>query len=142
VRPWSTSPTWTWGGYVGTFEIKASVRSAGHASADAARTVTMQWVAWPPVTFDGIVTDKASGQLAGTNVMFTAPASGGLAPLEYEFQYRDTSGNNWILVKPWSTSSTWTWGGYAGTFEIKVMVRSTGHASVDATRTVLVEWVQ
>jgi hypothetical protein len=61
-------------------------------------------------------------------------------PLVYHYQYRNTSGPDWIEGRNWSTDPSWTWAGYAGTFEIKGRVRNSGNPATDGERSISMLW--
>jgi hypothetical protein len=68
-------------------------------------------------------------------ITFTAPASGGLAPLEFRWWLFD--GVSWHVAREWSTSNTFTWAPSAANpnAAVGVWVRGSGTtAGADVTR--------
>ena len=61
----------------------------------------------PHVTSVRITADKLSPQPPGSTIMFTAIASGCVAPYEYLWFVFD--GSSWTLAQNWSTSNSLTW---------------------------------
>ena len=62
---------------------------------------------------------------------WTAQASGGVAPLEYQFVRMDPDG--WKIVQPYGASYTYTWTpalADAGTHVVQVWVRNAGSAGL------------
>ena len=68
----------------------------------------------------------------GTPVRWTAIATGGSAPLEYQFWRFDVDAGTWQVVQPWGPSGVLTWAPPTGTYQLQVWVRSTGAASFEA----------
>ena len=77
---------------------------------------------------------NASSVTAGSPVIWTAAASGGLGPYRYRFVVWD--GTAWTVGQEWSNSNTWTWiPPVAGTYRFQVWARNAGsRATVDASR--------
>jgi hypothetical protein len=69
---------------------------------------------------------------------WTATATGGTAPLEYEF-WLSGPGVDWVVIQPYSLSSTLLWTPSAtGTYRIQVGVRNSGStAAYDAVSSVV-----
>jgi len=69
----------------------------------------------------------ASPQNVGTSVTWTATASGGSGTYQYRFWLY--SNNSWSIIRPYSTSNTWTWdtsGLPLGTYLVWVEARNNG----------------
>jgi hypothetical protein len=60
----------------------------------------------PSVTTVTIQANVVSPQIAGSTIVWSATASGGAAPYQYQWWVWD--GNVWSSTA-WSTSSTWSW---------------------------------
>jgi hypothetical protein len=74
----------------------------------------------------------ASPQVAGTQVTFTATASGCVNPL-YEFWTRPASSSTWTMAQAYGSANTFKWTNAAGTYFIGVHTRaSTSTAAYDA----------
>jgi hypothetical protein len=78
-----------------------------------------------------MTTSAPSPQSVGNKVVFTAAASGGSGSYEYQFYIQDPQGI-WTIIKPYSSSATWTWdttGSATGTYSIQVWVRNAGSSN-------------
>jgi hypothetical protein len=77
---------------------------------------------------------NASSVTAGSPVIWTAAAAGGLGSYTYRFFVWD--GTAWTVGQEWSTTNTWTWiPPAAGTYSFQVWARNEGsRATVDAWR--------
>ena len=75
---------------------------------------------------------------AGTSITWTVNATGGTAPLQYQFYRRNVNTGVWTLAQAWSASSTFTWAttsGDQGTHLLQAQVRSAGSAgAAEASR--------
>jgi hypothetical protein len=60
-----------------------------------------------PLTVTGLTSNRLSPQPAGTSIVFTAIASGGVKP--YQFKWWIGNGTTSAVAKQWSTSNTFTW---------------------------------
>jgi len=81
----------------------------------------------------------ADGATAGVVVTFTGSAVGGTGPYEYEFQAR-LAGGSFAVSQPFSSSNRWTWdttGSLAGSYEVRVNVRSAGSTAPFEARTTI-----
>jgi hypothetical protein len=68
----------------------------------------------------------------GTPITWTATASGGTAPLQYQF-WRLRQGVGWTMVQDYSPNNTFTWTpgiSEGGTYNLQVWVRSTGSSTI------------
>ena len=81
-----------------------------------------------PVTVSSFTADRTSPIPSGTEVILTAVATGGTAPLEYQFwQYASPGG--WTIVRAYSPANTFTWApddAVARSYSFQVWVRSAG----------------
>jgi hypothetical protein len=77
-----------------------------------------------------ITSSKSSPQPAGTAVVFTAQAVGGVAPYEYQwFTFED---NHWTTVGSWGNTPTLTWSRNTAdpNYQVQVRVRSAGSSAM------------
>jgi hypothetical protein len=82
-------------------------------------------VAPPTVTLTANVALPAS---LGTPITWTATASGGAAPLQYQFmRYSDNVG--WSVAQPYGSTNTYTWFPPAGNNALQVWVRNNGSSA-------------
>jgi cell wall-associated protease len=81
----------------------------------------------PAVTALSLTASVPSPQLAGTSVMWSAAASGGTQP--YQYQWSLYQGGNWT-ASSWTNAATWSWTPtVAGDYQVRVAVRSAGSTS-------------
>ena len=84
--------------------------------------------AFPTVSEATLSATPPGSATVGTGVVFTASATGGTGPFEYEFQAR-VAGGTWVVPAPYGPGNTWTWnttGSPPGGYEVKVNVRNAG----------------
>jgi subtilase family serine protease len=132
-KDWSTSNTFNWTPAVGgNYTIGVWARSSGN-SADAAennalRTMNFTITGPAGLAVTDLAADKASPQPLGTVVVFTATATGGVAPLQ--FKWWVFNGAVWSVGKDWSTSNTFNWTpAVGGNYTIGVWARSSGNGA-------------
>jgi hypothetical protein len=129
AKPYGPENTFDWIPMLtGTYALQAWARQTGSPNAfDHRRGTDYLKVARAPVRVVTLTSNIALPAKAGATVKWTAAASGGTGPLEYQFWRHDASG--WMLVQDWGTSNSYTWvtvPGDAGTYAIQVWVRSSG----------------
>jgi hypothetical protein len=68
--------------------------------------------------------DKASPQIAGAPITFTAAASPAGGVYEYRFWLRDPRGK-WVVAQPYSAANQWSWNpsGAVGQYKVRVDAR-------------------
>jgi subtilisin family serine protease len=108
ARDWSTSNTFAWtpSAANASYRIAAYVRSAWSSRAGELSAIQ----AFPVgllVSNLTLTPSAAAPRGVGTAVTFTATASGGEAPYQYQFVIGD--GTSWSVARGWSTSNTFTW---------------------------------
>ncbi len=134
LQAYSTSNTVSWvPASAGTYTVQAWVRSAGStATYDAWKNSTAMAVT-SPLVVTSVTPDPTSPVGVGTPVTWTAAASGGTAPLQYQF-WVYSSATGWSLLQAYGTSATAAWvPASAGTYTVQVWVRSAGStATYDA----------
>jgi len=72
--------------------------------------------------------DKGSPEPVGTQIVFTAQASGGSGNYEYQYKLRNAAGV-WNVVRAYGTASSWTWstaGLATGFYKVEVLARNAG----------------
>jgi hypothetical protein len=134
VQNWGTQSTYTWtAAHEGNYTVAAWGRSAGVTSdawqgyAERAFAIGAPTASTPPpVSGVTLVSDVRTLQVVGTRVGFTASASGGASPYQYQWSLQ-RDGNAPQIVLPWSTSGTYAWTPLAvGVYTISVAARSAG----------------
>jgi Y_Y_Y domain len=125
-QAWSASNTWNWRPIeAGSYSLQVWVRSAGSSAA---------WEAWSssgaitivpaPITAQGVSALPAFPAAPGTLAQFTAIASSGTPPLQYQFW--GLSGSTWTLLRDYGPNRTFAWTLTEGTHAVEAWVRSAG----------------
>jgi hypothetical protein len=116
---------------IGSYGIQVWARQVGSTAAyDFYRSTGMLSVASGPAQMVSLTTTVSLPAPAGTSITWTAGASGGTAPLEYQFWRQD--GATWTMVQDYSAQNTYTWATTAaniGQHAVQARVRSIGSAS-------------
>jgi len=132
VSPWTIASTWTWTPLTpGTeYQVKVAVRSAGSSSTSGEMSQSVPFtVTSPPVASVTLQSNVAPPQIVGSTILWSAGASGGVAPYQYRWWVFD--GSVWSAATAWTTSSTWSWkptvanSGYV----VRVWVRGAGNST-------------
>lgn len=92
-------------------------------------TETVSFPLQAPLSAVSLAANPASPQTAGTSVLFTATPTGGIAPVQYEFQARAAGSTTWLVARGYLDVNTFTWittGVPAGNYEWRVLARSAG----------------
>lgn len=82
-----------------------------------------------PVTSVALTSNQVAPLATTTPITWTAAASGGTAPLLYQFYRYDEVTNSWVIAQAWSATRRYTWTPSRGEFgihAIQVWVRSSG----------------
>jgi len=142
AQPYSASNIFNWntaGILGGTYEIQAQARNAGSAAAFEATQTMTYTITTPVATGVTITASPATPQLPGTNVTFTANATGG-GVYEYQFIGRLVGSPVFSVARNYDPINTWTWnttGVAPGNYEIVVLARAAGStAAFEATATI------
>jgi len=142
VKDYTTTNTFTWTptvSEIGRYALQVWVLNAGSTAAyDAWRGIAAFDIIGPPPTISSLTSMPAAPSPAGVSMAWTAAASGGVAPLQYQFvQYSYTTGT-WSVVQSYGTSNTYTWipsPSQAGQYVLQVWVKNAGSPNVfDAWR--------
>ena len=129
---WSTQKTFTWTPLVvGSYALQVWARPVGSTIAYGTyKSTGMLDVVSGPAQMVSLTSNVALPATAGTTVTWTAGATGGTAPLEYQF-WRQDSGI-WIMVQNYSAANSYAWittASDVGQHVIQARVRSIGSAS-------------
>jgi hypothetical protein len=83
---------------------------------------------YPSPIVTSLTADKASPQLLGTPITFTATATGGVAP--YQYKWWVYNGSTWTIGQGWGASNSFTWTPTApANYRIQVWTRNSGTTS-------------
>jgi hypothetical protein len=131
--PWSAASSWTWtpGSAASDYQVRVSVRSSGSTNTTGELTQTVPFVISGPVASATLNSNVPSPQAAGTAILWSASALGGIAPYQYRWWVFD--GSVWSAATSWTTSSTWSWTPRSANsaYTVRVWVRSASD-TVDA----------
>jgi hypothetical protein len=127
ARSYSTDPTYTYSLAVeGTHSLQVWVRSAGSmAPYEAWTSLTFEVGPTPPVVVTSFTANAIPAR--GVPVTWTATATGGYPPLQYQFWRLDSDG--WHLVRDASSDNSYIWTpgpGDVGTHTLQVFVYGHG----------------
>jgi len=135
MQDYGPSASWTWAGpsQADIYAISVWVRRHGSLADYETWSGTGYFtVASGPVQNLTLTTNQTFPLAPGSPIRWTASASGGTAPLEYQFWLYDRHTSTWTIKQPWSSSATWTWTPTAtdyGVHAMQVWVRSQGSAA-------------
>jgi hypothetical protein len=141
VANWSTTNAFTWtpSAANANYRVSAWVRSAGSAADQAEAAADKGFVIEaPPITTTPapapptsvapvavtLTSSKPSPQPAGTPIVFTAQAAGGVGP--HQYQWWTFENQTWTLLADWNNYSTLTWWRKTADpkYQVQVRVRS------------------
>jgi hypothetical protein len=131
-QAYSAQKTFVWQApAAGTYGLQAWARQVGSTAAhDLVRSSGMFDIVSAPAQMVSLTTNALLPASAGTTITWTAGATGGTAPLEYQFWRQDAG--TWKMVQDYSPLNTYTWpttAGDSGPHAVQARVRSIGSAS-------------
>jgi N-acetylmuramoyl-L-alanine amidase len=129
VRDYSTSNSWTWTpSQAGQYAIQVWVRNAGStANYDAWKGSGYFDITGSALDVTVLAASPALPQPVNTTITWTATASGGAAPLQYQYWLYDGASGAWTMTRDYTTSRTWAWTPtHTGQYAIQVWVRNNG----------------
>lgn len=137
-RDYSTDKTFTWTPLaVGSYRLQLWARQVGSTAPYDVYTTTQQFeVIAGPAQMISLTSSVALPAAAGTTMTWTAGATGGSGPLEYQFWRQD--GSTWIMVQDYSAQNTYTWATTAadiGQHAIQARVRTVGSTAAESQLT-------
>ena len=105
---WQSAPTYAWTPTVANGSYQVAVRARGAWNTGAReRATALAYAVMPAVTGLTLVPSVASPRAPGTTITWTAAASGGQAP--YQYQFALWNGSTWTDLTSWSTTATFAW---------------------------------
>jgi len=136
VGPWTTASTWTWTPSTADndYQVRVAVRSSGSSTSGGEMLQSVPFTITAPrvlVTSVTLQANVSAPQTVGNTILWSATASGPAA--RYEYRWWLASGNGWIAMTGWTSSSTWSWtptAAYDG-YLVGIWVRAVGN-SIDA----------
>jgi len=125
-QAWSANNTWSWRPVEpGSYQVQIWMRSAGSTAPYDSWSSSGAFTIGPAATTAHAVSVfPALPAAPGTSAVFTALASGGTPPLEYQF-WGLTAGN-WTMLRDYDPERTFTWALTAGAHAVEAWVRSAG----------------
>ena len=125
-QAWSANNTWSWRPVEpGSYQVQIWMRSAGSTAPYDSWSSSGAFTIGPAATTAHAVSVfPALPAAPGTPAVFTALASGGTPPLEYQF-WGLTAGN-WTMLRDYDAERTFTWTLTAGAHAVEAWVRSAG----------------
>jgi cell wall-associated protease len=116
---------------VDSYSLQVYARQVGStANYDVYTQTGVMGVVSGPASMVSLTSNVALPASAGTTITWTAGATGGTAPVQYQFWRQD--GGTWIMVQDYSSQNTYSWTTTAadvGQHAIQARVRSTGSSS-------------
>jgi len=105
---WSPANTWAWTPTSANLGYAVAVRARSAWNTGAREMATTQvYGVLPKVTSVTMTPDAPAPRALGATVTWTAGASGGTAP--YEYQWAVFDGAAWTTMTGWSSANTWAW---------------------------------
>ncbi len=131
VRDYTTTGTWSWTPTaVGQYAVQVWVRNAGSTTTYDAMKSSPTFSITAPSTLPTVKSLTASPTVprpAGTTITWTATATGGTAPLQYQYWLYSGVTASWTMVRDYSTSASWAWTPtQAAQYAVQVWVRNAG----------------
>jgi hypothetical protein len=111
VYPWTNASTWTWRpSTAGDYQVRVAVRSSGSSSTVGEMVQSVPFkVTAPRVASVTPQPSVAAPQKVGTQIRWSAAASGGAPGYQYQYRWWVFNGSVWSATTGWTTSSTWSW---------------------------------
>ncbi|MEO8431543.1 MAG: DUF1800 family protein [Acidobacteriota bacterium] len=133
VQDYGTSNTYTWtptAGDIGKYALQVWLRNNGSSTTyDGAGNSGTFDIIGPPPRIVSLSSTKTFPTPAGAPITFSTVATGGVQPLQYQYWLYHVSTGAWVVERPYSSSSTWTWtpqAADAGNYYLQVWVRNAG----------------
>jgi hypothetical protein len=131
-QPYSGQKTFVWQAPItGSYAVQVWARQVGSTAAyDLVRSSGTFDIVSGPAQMVSLTSNASLPAAAGTTITWTAGATGGTAPLEYQFWRQN--GGTWSLVQDYSPLNTYTWpttAGDSGPHAVQARVRSIGSTS-------------
>jgi glucose/arabinose dehydrogenase len=138
LRDYAPEPTAEWTLSTGTHALQAWIRESGSAAPYQAYAGTGLFAVQPgPVTLNALAATQTFPLPVASPIIWRATATGGSAPLQYQFLRSSQAEPAWQIVQPWSAQAVFAWTpapADAGVYEIQVQVRS-GTGAIEAVTT-------
>jgi hypothetical protein len=130
VQAYSASNTYTWTptqSDVGEHYVQVWIRSTlSSASYDVYAGTAAFSIVTPSPTMASFTADVMSPAPLGSTINLTATATGGIAPLQYQF-YAFKEGQGWTLLRAYGSANTFAWTpASTGLYSLQVWVRNAG----------------
>jgi subtilisin family serine protease len=123
VGPWSTTNTYAWTPGTANDGYQVAVRARSAWNSGSRELATAQAFAIKPVVTGLTLTPSVAAPRApNTSITWTASASGGVAP--YQYQFVVFNGTTWVDATSWSTTATWQWTPTSANANYQVAVRA------------------
>lgn len=120
LQDYSPSNSLTWKATAGNNKVVVHVKEKGSKNEYDAYTYTWYTIKDNPVRAISLTPSSVSPQFEGTDVTFTANATGGVEKL-YKFHVFD--GKVWSVLRDYNTSNKLTWKPSAGQYKVVVHVK-------------------
>jgi subtilisin family serine protease len=137
LRNWSTSNAFAWTpGMTSTYHVKVQVRSVWNSGTFEREAELQNYQIRVPLTAT-LTPNLSSPRAAGTTIRWTANASGGGMPYQYQWVLFD--GTTWLNLTAWTTSHSsimtfdWTPMSPGANYRVGVRVRSDGNTGAAET---------
>jgi hypothetical protein len=113
-----------WSGSYDGWYVTSNIVAGGYAWSNVNYQAAVIGIT-PTLVAVSLSPGKPSPQVAGTPIIFTAAATGGVAP--YQYKWWVLNGTTWIVGQNWSSNSTFTWTPTApGSYTIQAWAQNSG----------------
>jgi hypothetical protein len=130
AQDYGAGNSYTWFPGAGTHAVQVWARAVGSTAQYQAYAGTDLFTVTPPLaTLSSLTASTSFPTTLGTAVTWTAAASAGSVPVQYQF-WRFSSSTGWVLGQDYSTSRTFTWFPPAGTNAVQVWARAAGSTAI------------